>query len=129
MLAKKMLLASLVAFLTAGVCENVDAQRNNQGVPTLPPTTNQQGNTLVPPTNIQSAPVQGTQRFVVPKQGVPQQQQRFVQPQQGFPQQQPFKCTGFSTKVLSVLEIPSTSLSTLRYYFSANSLFQRIYCQ
>ena len=89
MLAKKMLLASLVAFLTAGVCENVDAQGNNQGVPTLPPTTNQQGNTLVPPTNIQSAPVQGTQRFVVPQQGVPQQQQRFVQPQQGFPQQQP----------------------------------------
>ena len=86
-LAQKMFFASLVALLTVAVSENVDAQGNNQGVPTLPPTTNQQGSTLVPPTNIQSAPVQGTQQLVVPQQSFPQQQQGFIQPQQGVPQQ------------------------------------------
>ncbi|QEG22048.1 hypothetical protein MFFC18_19090 [Mariniblastus fucicola] len=86
MLAKQMLFAPLVVFLAILAEGNLDAQGNNQVVPTLPPTTTQQSSTLVPPTNIQSAPVQGTQQLVVPQQSFPQQQQRLVQPQQGFPQ-------------------------------------------
>lgn len=90
MLAKQMLFAPLVVFLAILAEGNLDAQGNNQVVPTLPPTTTQQSSTLVPPTNIQSAPVQGTQQLVVPQQSFPQQQQRLVQPQQGFPQKQGF---------------------------------------
>ncbi len=64
------------------------AQVSNQVVqPTLPPSTNQQNSLLIPPTNIQSAPVQGTQQPFLPPSGSAQPEQQITQPQQPFPQQ------------------------------------------
>ncbi len=91
-----MLLVSVAISFSGIFGGEIVAQDNNQVIPPpkLPPTTNQQNQT-VPPTNIQSTPVQGAQQqllppqgFVQPQQGFAQPQQRFTQPQQGVPQQQ-----------------------------------------
>lgn len=75
----KMLSLWAVVFLTSATGTLV-AQENNRVTPPpqLPPQTNQQ----VPPTNIQSTPVQGGQQQFLPQQGFTQQQQQFQQPQQ-----------------------------------------------
>ncbi len=82
---RKMLLLLVVVSLSGVSGRGIVAQGSNQAVQ---PTTNQQNSLLVPPTNIQSAPVQGTQQQLLPPQGFAQPQQRFTQPQQGVPQQQ-----------------------------------------